>query len=748
MGKFLSTMVLALVVVFAMASPAWAADIPPEATPATPRTCLVLGGGGARGAAHIGLLKVLEREHVQVDCIVGTSMGAIVGGLYAAGYKADEIEAVLTRIDWKDIFHDKPSRDARSMRRKQEDLRWLGGVEVGVHDGKIAFPRGLVQGQKLQLLLRRLLLSTWQVENFDDLPIPFRAIATDIVTGEKVVFSEGDLAVAIRASMSVPAAFEPIRVDGRLLVDGGVVDNVPVDEARKLGAQRMIVSRVGSPLLTEDSLDSPLAITHQMMSALTMREVEAQLASLGPQDLLIRPELGTMGSEQFDRAGYAVGVGQAAAEANLQAIRRYAVDDAAYAAFQARHQPPAYDAPMIAFVDVLKDRSHTGEFIEDRMAGSVGKPLDLDQVESEIGVVYGDGLYQQVQWGLEKKDGLTGLSIDPVDKDWGPDYLRFGLRLSDDFAGRNQYQLRSELSFTGLNAHGGEARIGLGLGEVTQLRADYYQPFGHRSLFSFNPYFAYLATDLPLDGLDRIQYAEFRRSQLVGGVQLAFSPDNAWQLFAGMERGEDRARLLIGDSTRLKNSRSQIGSLQAGIAYDTLDSSAFPTRGQRVVISQTEYLPSLGSEVRADVTRFLWDGAWSAGKNHLLLGARVHASTGGQEILAAYGVLGGLANFSGYGEDEIRQPQAALARAVFYRRIGNLDSALSIPLYLGGSLEAGGFWRERDDMRWGDLQGAGSLFFGVDSFLGPIFVGYGRAENGRDSFYLTFGSLLRTDSGF
>lgn len=742
----LLAMALGLVGLLGRAAPATAAEAG-ETTPA-PRTCLVLGGGGARGAAHIGLLKVLEREHVKVDCVVGTSMGAIVGGLYSAGYRAEEIEAVLTKIDWKDIFHDKPSRDARSMRRKQDDLRWLGGIELGVHEGKIAFPRGLIQGQKLQMLLRRLLLSTWRTEKFDDLPIPFRAIATDIVSGDKVVFSEGDLAIAIRASMSVPAAFEPIRVDGRLLVDGGVVDNVPIDEARKLGAQRMIVSRVGSPLVGEDQLNSPLAITHQMMSALTRRAVEAQLATLGPQDLLITPDLGDMGSQDFDRAEFAVDVGQAAAEADLAAVRRYSVDDAAYAAFQAHHQPLAYDAPMIAFVEVLKDGSRTGVVIEDRMAGSVGKPLDVDQVEREIGLVYGDGYYQQVDWSPLRKDGRTGLSVVPIDKDWGPDYLRFGLRLSDDFAGRNQYQLLSELTFTGLNAHAGEARIGLGLGKLTQLRGEFYQPFGPHSRQSINPYLEYNARNLPMDGLGSIQYAEFRRSQLVAGVEWAYNPNNAWQLFAGLERGQDRTRLLIGDGTALKNSRDELGSLRLGIAYDTLDSSAFPTRGQRLSLSRTEYLPGLGSDHRADVSRAIWDGAWSLGKHHWLLGARAHSARGGEDFIGAYGSLGGLANFSGYAEDEILATQTALARAVYYRRIGNADSAMSIPLYVGGSLETGGYWSDRDDVRWGDMETAGSLFVGVDSFLGPIFLGYGRTEDGRDSFYLTFGSLLRTESGF
>ena len=180
-----------------------------HAQPTRPKTCLVLGGGGARGAAHIGVLKVLERERVPIDCITGTSMGAIVGGLYAAGYSADEIEAVLKHIDWKDMFQDDPPREELPVRRKDDELRFLGGIELGLRDGKVAFPRGAIQGQKLQLLLRRLLLSTLQTKHFDDLPIPFRSVATNIGNGERVVFASGDLAMAIRASMSVPAAFAP-----------------------------------------------------------------------------------------------------------------------------------------------------------------------------------------------------------------------------------------------------------------------------------------------------------------------------------------------------------------------------------------------------------------------------------------------------------------------------------------------------------------------------------------------------------
>lgn len=725
-----------------------AAQAPAHAqSTATPRTCLVLGGGGARGAAHIGLLKVLERERVPVDCIVGTSMGAIVGGLYAAGYRAAEIEAVLDAIDWAEVMRDKPPRNERSMRRKEDDLRLLGGVEVGVRDGHIAFPRGLIQGQKMELLLRRLLLATWQVEHFDDLPIPFRAVATDIVSGEKVVFSEGDLALAIRASMSVPGVFAPVRAHGRLLVDGGVVDNVPIGEARALGAQRLIVSRVGSPLMTEEQLDSPLAISHQMANLLMKREVEAQLATLGPQDLLLVPELGTMGSEDFNRSPQAVAVGERAAEQAVAAIRRFQVDEPSYAAFQARHRPPAYEAPSVTFVEVADGNTRTAGFVEQRLQPLAGTPLDMDRMDAVVAGIYGEGRYEQVQWHVADRAGQVGVVVAPQDKRWGPDYLHFALRVADDFDGYSNYQLVTEYTRTGLSEAGAELKLRAELGEVQELFAEYYRPFGASGNNALSSYARYRATDLDLDLVRGGTFASFRYSQWQGGLRWAWSPHADWEAALSLERGRERLRLDVGDPSALNNYAADLGSVALQLRHDSIDSSAFPSRGQRLSLTRQHYVQALGSSNTAEVTRLQWDGAWAHGENRWLGGLRA-SSTQGSTLLAAYGFLGGLGNLSGYGEEALFAPQTALARLIYYRRVAHADSLLTIPLYVGGSAEWGGYWRNRSDISSQGMLGAGSMFVGADTFLGPVFLGYGRAEHGQSAFYLTFGSLLRTLDGF
>ncbi|GAB3025547.1 patatin-like phospholipase PlpD [Oleiagrimonas citrea] len=710
-----------------------------------PKTCLVLGGGGARGAAHIGVLKVLEREHVPIDCIAGTSMGAIVGGLYAAGYSADQIQDILQRIDWKDMFRDDPPREDLPMRRKRDELRFLGGIELGLHDGRIALPRGVIQGQKMQLLLRRLLLSTHQIPDFDHLPIPFRAVATEIGTGRKVVFSKGDLALAIRASMSVPGAFAPIRYRGHLMVDGGMVDNVPIDLAREMGAQRMIVVDVSQPLAAEKELNSPFHIANQMLTVMMKRETDKQLATLGPDDILITPALGDLTSASFDRASQAIELGEQAAQKSASSLQRDAVDVATYARFAAAHHPAPFDPPLIAFLDVLHDGSRTSGYIEQRLSDEVGRRFDPRRLDKAIGRAYGYGTYQRIAYDLEERDGKTGLKVEPVDKDWGPNYLRFGMRLSDNFAGRNSYRLFTEANLTGLNDHGGQLRNRVQLGEVTELFSEFLQPFGKRGRFYVAPYLQYRAYDVPLQGGGSINYAEYRQHRSRAALELGWTPNAMWQLSAALERGHDSTRLRVGLPV-FPNFSSDFGGVLLRVSHDSLDSSAFPSRGTRLDLSQEILLRQLGSPDTQRISRLRWDTALSSGANHLLLGASAHSASGSPRDIRFidYGALGGLTHLSGYADNQIYARQTALARAVYYRRLTNAQHLFSVPVYLGGSLEAGGDWDKRSQIGRDPIF-AGSLFLGIDTYLGPIFLGYGQAQGGHRALYLTFGSLLRSD---
>ena len=706
---------------------------------------LVLGGGGARGSAHIGVLKVLERERIPVCAVSGTSMGAIVGGLYAAGYSADELERLVLTIDWADVFIDDPARRELPMERKDADFRHLLNLEIGYRDGRLSIPAGLVHGQKLMQLLRRLTLSTWQVQDFDALPIPFRAVAADIVTGRKVVFAEGDLAVAIRASMSVPGAFAPVKVGDRLLVDGGMAENVPVEEARALGAGHMIVVDVGSPLLGEAELDNPAVILDQVVTALMAEKTKRSLATLGADDVLLQPTLGNITAGQFQRGAEAIAAGEQAAEAQLPRLRRFAVDAERYAAWRARQHRRDFDPGLVAFLDVEPGQTPSATR---RVAWAtedlVGRRFELDRLEHAVGRAYGDGRFDTIDYRLVRRDGQTGLALVPQQKPWTA-FGRIGLQLDDNFNGRNSSLVSAELTFNDVNARGGKWHNLLQFGRVSSIRTEFLQPFGDDGAFYVKP-----ALEGRAETLDQVDSAYenlalYRLIRREFAIEAGYAPHPQWRIGLAALRGQDQARLTIGDPSVFHGGQESYAGLRLHATWDTLDSVGFPSSGLRANAELLSLQPWLGTSQQGEVARLSLDWARSWGRYNVLLGTRLASALQDDHFFQTQTFLGGFLNLSGFGERALVGNHAALARVVAYRQVGNADAIFSMPMYVGGSLETGNAWQGRGNVAFGDMPVSGSLFFGFSSPLGPLFFGYGRSSAGSDSWYLSFGSLLRQD---
>ncbi|MCE3001467.1 MAG: patatin-like phospholipase family protein [Xanthomonadaceae bacterium] len=735
--------VLCLALAATLALPASAAA---DSTPSAGRPqCigLVLGGGGARGAAHIGVLKVLERERVPVCRIAGTSMGAIVGGLYASGYSADEIEAILSAVDWKEVLADDPPRTDFPLRRKNDTLRYLLDFKFGLRDGAIQLPRGVIQGQKLLTLLRRLTIHTWRTPDFDALPIPFRAVATDIGTGEAVVFSQGDLALAIRGSMSVPAAFAPLRIDGRLLVDGGIVNNVPVDVVKAMGADRVIAVDVGAPLLDDSELNSPFAITMQMLDVLMKQRTAQVMAAMDPRDVKIVPDLGDIGSASFDRAVDAIAPGEVAAIRVLPRLRELSLGEAEWAALQATRERVQFDAPLVEFLEVVTRRSKTAGYVKRELEGFEGKPLDPMALERRVNSVYGQGNYEHISWKLVEKEGRTGVEVLPVDKGWGPNFLTFGLQVSDDFEGRNSYQLGAEYTMTGLNRWGGEWRTRAEIGRITGLRTEFFQPAGDRGQFFGFPYLEYRAINQDIRVGDTV-LADYRVRRGAVGIDVGWEPNVAMRAYAGLFRSRGDASRQIGTPGDLDDVDESSGGVRLGFTRDTLDDADFPSAGGRTDLLLLALRDVLGDASEGEIVDLTWDHATSFGPNRLLFGTRLQARWGRPSRFESPATLGGFTNLSGYSERELIGDHAALFRTVYYRRLGDAGELFSVPAYVGASLETGNVFLRREDLLdLEDLVLGGSLFVGVDSPFGPLFLGYGRNDQGDASVYLTFGSLLR-----
>jgi len=704
---------------------------------------LVLGGGGARGAAHVGVLRVLERERIPICRIVGTSMGAIVGALYATGYNADQIETILKTVDWKGALSDDTRREDQPMRRKIDSLRFGGdGNEIGLRDGQLQLPRGLLQGQRLELLLRRILLPAANVDSFDDLPIPFRAVATDLLDGKEVVIGRGNIASAIRASMSVPGVFQPIRRDGRLLVDGGIANNVPVSVARSIGATRLIVVDVGAPFLREEELSSPISVSLQVVTVLMQRVTDASLATLSEGDVLIRPQLGDIGSADFIRAIQSVPLGEAAAMEKIDNLRALSVDAETYAQFEKSHQMAPLIERKIDFVRVDDTRSVSAGLVRTRLGELEGQSFDLKELESAIAKIYADDRFERITWHPIEEDGRHGIEVLPVDKGWGPHYIRAGLALSDDFAGRSGYQLTTDITFTGMNAYGGEWRTRADLGNLSGLRTEFYQPVGERRDFFASVSAGFTARNQRVNFGQSL--AEFRFERYLLGVEAGYNASDDLQIYGGLAAGRDVLDQAIGSFNLPVEIDSDFSRVYLGALYDDLDGAGFPSKGKRVSTRYSFYVPALGTIDAGQVAQFSYDHAIGRDRGTVLFGLRAQTAIVENTVLESFGSLGGLAFLSGYGERDLLGSDVALARAIYYRRMDDTSKLLSVPTYLGLSLEAGKAWTTRDDVSLDSLTYAASVFFGADTFLGPMFIGYGRNDENIGSFYLNFRPLVRT----
>ena len=390
------------------ADPAPGSAPPPAAAGAVarrPRIGLVLSGGGARGAAHIGVLEILDQLHVPIDAIAGTSMGAVVGGLYASGLSANEVATVANSLNWQDAFHDRPPRTELTYRRKEEDESFLVNFPLGIRNWSFQLPKGLIKGQSLEMLLRRLTVPVATIKSFDSLPTRFRAVATDLATGEAVVMKDGDLASAMRASLSAPGLFVPVEREGRVLVDGGVADNLPIDVARTMDVDILIVVDVGAPLFARDRLGSATAISNQMLSILIRRDATRQLQTLAQSDILISPVMGGASSFDFGIVPRAMAAGATAAQEMRQRLCQLALSPEDYARYQAERAAVQRGLPRIDYVKVDPSSAPYVDALTGLFGKFAGEQLDPKAVERTITDYYGRGKLEGLDYQVVERPG-------------------------------------------------------------------------------------------------------------------------------------------------------------------------------------------------------------------------------------------------------------------------------------------------------------------------------------------------------
>ena len=706
------------------------------AQPPRPKVGLVLSGGGARGLAHIGVLKVLQEQRVPVDFIVATSMGSIVGGAYAAGQTPEGMEKLVRDANWSYIFSDRAPREDLSFRRKEDDLRLIGRSELGLKSDGIVFPRGALGSQNLEEFLRGVTPHGNDVPTLNDLPILFRAVATDLATGEQVVLSEVPLTVAMRASMSIPGAFAPAQVQGRLLADGGLVRNLPVEVAREMGADVIIAVNVGTPLLPRESLSSALGVAQQMVNILTEQNVGISLAQLRPTDILISPDLRDVSFVDFDKAGQSVTRGEAAARAVIPRLAGLAVSASQFAAWESERtrfavipERPVADI-RVAGTQRVNPEALRRDAVE-RAGIEVGKTVTNEQLVKAARVIHGSGEFERVDVRTELEQGRRSVVIDVDEKPWGPNYLRLGGRAVSDFSTGASFSLILQHKRTWVNSWGGEWRNELEVGDRRRLMTTFFQPLGPG-----NPWFVEgVLHDIKSDS---DVYEGFRRTD-------RFTSETAGTYgFVGRRIGNiavarlgvgyERYRIAPTISSRFEGTDKDSARVaQLSLTVDTLDDPNFPRRGFGFT-ADTTTIDYRGSDA---IQTWSMNGLFPVTFDRLtLLGImnfqRSRDDRGGF-------ALGDFLYLSGTPRGSIQGSQSAFLGGLAYYRMGNTRGAFGGDWYAGFSLEAGNAWRRASDVGRGDVKKAASTFVGLDSILGPLYFAYGKTFGGESAFYLFLG---------
>lgn len=709
-------------------------DLAP-ASPPRPKIALVLSGGGALGLAHVGAVQELERLGIRPDMIVGTSMGAVVGGLYASGLNGAQLEAVVEDVNWAGVFSPEPDRDKLTFRQKQQQADFPGTAGLGVSAAGILLPTGAVSDQMLMKELRRFTPVRTRIDDFDDLAIPFRAVATDIATGEAVVLGSGELPMAMRASISLPGVFPAVRMDDRLLVDGGLAANIPVRVARDMGADVVIAVWTPSDLLSGSEIGSVVDVLSQTVSLLILANERADIATLTSRDFLIRVDTGDIGPADFNRSDDLIETGRVAM-----------ASETARLAVLAEDRPPVVyaesgseTAPVISFVRIENTSRLDQSLLEGKVIGLVAKPAETARIDEALDRIYALGPFESVDYAYEESEGQTGLIVRAVDRVPDAGRVRFGLIVENDFNTESDAAVSVDFRSAALDSYGSEIQARATIGDFNEIAGEYF-----RFLDPSQNWFTAVRGEIQNRPVNLYSQRGFKEAgfdltyglaAFDGGYQFG----NVGEVRLGVELGTGRAKLNEGFAP-FAEFDVDIGRLVATGAYDTLDDPFFPRDGLRAGARWVQGLTAIGDNADFQTVSGSVLSANSHGPNTLIGALAAGQSLNGAPPLDALYRVGGLFSLSGYRKQELADENFLTAQLIYRRQLlGDSQQIFGLPLFVGGSVEFGDVWPGGTGVDAGDVSFGGSAFVAASTAFGPVYLAFGRSEGGRQSAYLLIG---------
>ncbi|WP_175944257.1 patatin-like phospholipase family protein [Burkholderia pyrrocinia] len=751
-----------------------AAGTPVAATPAATHDCtadggpagrpsigLVLSGGGARGYAHLGVLKVLEENRIPVDCIAATSMGAVVGGLYASGMAADDMQKRLSEVNLADIAFDATDRADLPQTSREDERLYINGLTLGFGKKGVKAPVGLVQGNRLQALLAGWTAAVPTNQPFDRLPIPYRAVATDLQTGQMVVLDHGSLPLAIRASMAMPGLFAPAEINGRALVDGGLVSNLPVDTARQMGANVVIAVDIGSQLRPLDALASPADVMQQMVGILIRQNVSAQRRQITANDVLLTPELGSLGFTDFQNARQAITAGEAAATAALPRLKRYALTPDEYAAYRSAHAQPLPPPVRITRIEIKTSGGVPKRVVSDALHVKPGDLYNPQAVSQDLLGLTTGGNFESVTQQVVSHGNDNVLVIDAREKYWGPNFLLFGLGMSSSSTDEGGFRLHVGYRRPWLTESGLEFRADTTIGsDLQSARVELRQPLSGAYGFYLSPYAEYQRRYVSLyddsGDIKQNQYLmQTARTGIDFGLPIARLGDFRIGIGYATGHGSPNYNLPLelddGTSTLIWPSfTSQALTARARLVIDQLDDPMFPRRGYYTEFRVERSLWSHNSESARDFgdasdTPYteIYGKAMIAqqfGRHSVSATIEGGKSIGGTNLINAFNfTLGGFQHLAAYAADQLTGNELAYGNVTYMNQLMTFNASPVKALSIGASAEIGNVWSSGVKVGGGVLKQSYTFFTSLSTAFGPLYMGVALAPGGRRNIYLQLG---------
>jgi NTE family protein len=731
---------------FLLGGPIHAADPgTPEVSADTatrPRVGLVLAGGGAKGGAHVGVLKVLEEMHIPVDCIAGTSMGALVGGGYASGIPAAGLEKFVTGIDWKAVVGGVGQRDLQTIEQKRAGVTYSNDIEMGLRDKRVILPAGIINTSNIEDLLRSYVAASRAQADFDKLPIPYRAVATDMVSGKMVVLKDGDLDTAMRASMAIPGAFAPVMTEEYILSDGGMVRNIPVDVARDLCADVVIVVNLVEEEVKREKLQTATQLLGRSTDVMIVANENLQLESLTPRDVRIDVIMGDITTADFERVPETVPLGETAARKMAAQLAPLAVPEAQYHAWRASVTAGQNIEARLADVKYMGMERTNPDYLRQRAQVKPGDSVDTAKISAEARRMSALQEFESVEYRLTGDPASPTLEWWPQEKRWGPNYLKFDLGLYGSEDGDLGFVVYAKHTRTWLNALGAEWRNEVQLGYFNNLSTSFYQPLDVAQRFFVEPKLMWTRSWEDVF-VDNERLARYKFSDVGGKFDVGINLGDNAQVRAGYLYTQRKATVETGSPILPEDDRTDAG-LTMTATYDSRDTAFNPTRGLAAALEYANVDESLGGDLD-----------WERLELGVGLALPVRSDVvwmtlaGGTDLDSTmppdrYFMLGGPGSFPGFELGELRLTDYWTASGSYLWKIKDIMSIRGQALYTGVRLEAGqvfgrlesgilpGF--DDDEMIYG-----GSVYLAGRTQAGPLTLGLGMTSTDSWSLWIAVG---------